>query len=277
MDKIKEKREILIDNKVFTKDDIISLTKLFIKRSDEILVASREIARKELISDGWDESRIKESDTDKGYSKLELSSDDNIHYSFTFNDLADLNDILASKRIIELNFQFWERSLNSRFTVIIKQSDASSSSGSSYVEIKGDDLIWVDQTQKITEDFFAACRNQSNLLRKYSLIIIPLTVLIFNLFLNNIIELISSRMHLFHKWVMTSLTNDWIFVIIVLTLFTALPVVFIYNRIVKLWPRIELQTGKEYQKIESRKRNKLLIIVSIIFIPAVISFLLRIF
>ena len=277
MDKIKEKREILIDNKVFTKDDIISLTKLFIKRSDEILVASREIARKELISDGWDESRIKESDTDKGYSKLELSSDDNIHYSFTFNELADLNDILASKRIIELNFQFWERSLNSRFTVIIKQSDASSSSGSSYAEIKGDDLKWVDQTQKVTEDFFASCRNQSNLLRKYSLIIIPITVLIFNLFLNNIIELISSRMHLFHKWVMTSLTNDWIFVIIVLTLFTALPVVFIYNRIVKLWPRIELQTGKEYQKIESRKRNKLLIIVSIIFIPAVISFLLRIF
>jgi hypothetical protein len=277
MDKIKEKRDILIDNKVFTKDDIISLTKIFIKSSDEILVVSKEIARKELIHDGWDESRIKESDTDKGYSQLELSSDDNIHYSFTINDLADMNDILASKRIIELNFQFWERALNSRFTVIIKQTDARSSSGSSYAEIKGDDLIWVDQTQRVTEDFFATCRNQSNFLRKYSFIIIPLTVLIFNLFLNNVIELVSSRMHLFHKWVMTSLTSDWGFVIIVLTLFTALPVVFIYNRIVKLWPRIELQTGNDYQKIGSRKRNKLLIVVSIIIIPAVISFLLRIF
>ena len=277
MEKSREKREILIDNKVFTKDDIISLTKLFIKSSDEILARSMEISRKELIQERGDESRILESDINKGYSKLEFTSADNNHYSFTFNDISELIDILDSKRIIEINFHFWEPALKSRFTFIIKQKNASHSSGSCYAEIEGEDKNWADETLKTAEHFFAACRNQSNLLRKSWFIIIPVTILIVNLFLNNVIELISSTMHLFHKWVMTSLTSDWVFVIIVLSLFTAFPVIYLYNRLVRLWPRVELQTGKDYRKIESGKRYKLLIIASVIIIPLVISYLLRIF
>jgi hypothetical protein len=277
MEMVKDKREILIDNKVFTKDDIISLAKLFIKCSDEILARSKAITRVELIQERGDESRIKESDLNKGYSKLEFTSSDNNHYSFTSNDLSDIIDIQDSKRIVEINFQFWETVLKSRFTIIIKQTDAKTRPGSSYAGIESEDSIWADTTMKSAEDFFAACRIQSNLLRKFSFILLPAIILIVNLFLKNLIELIGSRMHLFHKWVMTSLTSDWVFVIIVLTLFTAFPVIFFYQRLINLWPRVELQTGKDYLKIESGRRNKLLIIASLIIIPAVISFLLRIF
>jgi hypothetical protein len=275
MEKSKDKKEILIDNKVFTKDEILSLARLFIRCSDVILARSREITRKELIAEGWDESRINEKD-DKGYSKLEFTAADNVHYSLTFDDLSDVNDILENKKITEFNFLFWERALKSRFSVTIKQTDADSVSVPGYAEVEGEDRIWAEETLKIVDEFLSSCKNQTNQLKKYALIIIPLTILILNLFLNNVIELISSRMHFLHKLVMTSITSDWLFVGIVITLFTALPVISVYRRLIKLWPRVEIRTGKNYEKIDNERRNKILIIVSIVIIPALISCLMRV-
>ena len=277
MEKVNEKREFSIDYKIFNKDDLISLTKLFTKHSDEILYKSKEIRRIDLIHKELKESNIKESDLDTSYSKLEFTSADNIHYSMTFDDVSDLDNILTNNKIIEINLEFRERVFDSRFIIRIKHTYSKSSSGSSYVEVGGKDKMWVNETLRIVEDFILACKDQSKFLRKYGILIIPLTILISNLFLNNIIELIITRLHMFSKLVMTSITKDWLFVIIILTLFTALPVIFVYYRVLKLWPAVEIQTGKDFQQIENQKRNKLWIIASIIIIPAIISFLFRLF
>lgn len=47
MEKAKEKREFPIDNKIFTKENILLLIKLFVKLSNEILDKSKEIRHKE--------------------------------------------------------------------------------------------------------------------------------------------------------------------------------------------------------------------------------------
>ena len=55
-----EKKEFSIDNKIFTKNDIISLVQLFVKLSNEILDKSKKIKHKELIQEGWLETNISE-------------------------------------------------------------------------------------------------------------------------------------------------------------------------------------------------------------------------
>jgi hypothetical protein len=72
-------------------------------------------------------------------------------------------------------------------------------------------------------------------------------------------------------------TKDWIFFIIVSSLITLAPAVFIYNWLVKLFPRIEIQTDKDIQQIGKEKCIKLWLIASIIIIPTIISFVLRLY
>ena len=59
MEHTKAKKEFLIDYKIFTKDNTISLIKIFINTSIEILEKSKDNYRKELIEKGYEESVIR--------------------------------------------------------------------------------------------------------------------------------------------------------------------------------------------------------------------------
>jgi hypothetical protein len=74
--------------------------------------------------------------------------------------------------------------------------------------------------------------------------------------------------------------NNWftrylILFAIVSTLITATPAVYISGWLKKLFPGIDIQTGKDFQQIKNERRRKCWIIISIIIIPTIISFLLR--
>jgi hypothetical protein len=81
-------------------------------------------------------------------------------------------------------------------------------------------------------------------------------------------------MHLFSKYAIESLTSDWRFFVLLLSLITVSPSLLIYKRLRKLWPGVEIQTGKDFRLIEKDKRKILLTIASIIIIPALVSYLL---
>jgi hypothetical protein len=271
MKKSKEKREVSIDNKIFTKDDIISLIKLFNKLSNEILDKSKKIKREELIRKGCKESSIEEKDIDNSNSSLELISSDNSTYTASLDQILDEDAIFSNKKITEINLYFTECVLDSQFKIRIMHSGSSSS----YVSVEGQDRAWVNGTIRLIEDFLSNCRNQSTFVKKFQILIIALTILILMLFLLNLIELFIKTQLPFPKIVANLFTKDLIFFLIVLSLITATPAIFIYEWLKKLFPRIEIQTGKDFQKIESEKRKKLWIITSIIVIPTIISFLLR--
>jgi hypothetical protein len=59
------------------------------------------------------------------------------------------------------------------------------------------------------------------------------------------------------------------------SLIAAAPAFFIKEQLKRLFPGIEIQTGKNLHQIKKEKHKKLLIIASEILIPAIISFLLR--
>jgi hypothetical protein len=274
MKEIIEKREISIDNKIFTKEDVISLIKLFNKLSNEILDKSKEIKRKELIQEGWKELNITGKYIDTSHSSLELSASDNSKYTGTFEEILQTNDILDNKRIVEILLYFTEHVFDSKFIIRIEQSKSDFHSSSNYVEVEGQDKIWVNGTIKIVEDFLSNCRNQSMLVKKFKYSIMAFTVLILILFLRNVIELIIKTKLIFPRIMENLFTKDWIYFIIVSSLISLAPAVFIYNWLAKLFPRIEIQTGKDFHQVGKWKPIKLWLIASLIIIPTIISFLL---
>lgn len=277
MKEVIEKREISIDNKIFTKDDVMSLIRLFNKLSNEILDKSKEIKRKELIQEGWKESNITERYIDTSHSSLELSASDNSKYIGTYEEILQANGILDNKKIVGISLYFTEHVFDSKFIIRIEQSKSDFHLSSNYAEVEGQDRIWVDGTIKNVEDFFSNCRNQSMFVKKLQYLIMAFTVLILILFLRNVIELIIKTKLIFPRIMENLFTKDWIFFIIVSSLITLAPAVFIYNWLVKLFPRIEIQTDKDIQQIGKEKCIKLWLIASIIIIPTIISFVLRLY
>ncbi len=277
MKKTKEKREISIDNKIFTKDDVMSLIKLFNKLSNEILDKSKEIKREELIQEGWKESNITERYIDTSHSNLEFRASDNSKYTGTFEEILKANGILDNNQIVGISLYFTEHVFDSKFIIRIEQSKSDFHSSSNYAEVEGQDGIWVNRTIKIVEDFLSNCRNQSMFIKKFRYLIMASTVLILILFLRNLIELFIKTKLIFPRIMENLFTKHWIYFIIVSSLITAAPAVFIYKWLRNLFPRIEIQTGKDLQQVESQKRKKLWLITSIILIPTIISFLLRLY
>lgn len=273
MKELKEKRELLIDNKIFTKNDVISLIKLFNKLSNEILDKSKVIRREELIHKGCKESSIEERDIDNSNSCLEFTFSDNSTYTGSLDQILDEDAIFSNKKITEINLYFTEYVLDSQFKIRIIHSGSSSS----YVSVEGQDKTWVNETIKLVEDFLLTCRNQATFVKKFQILIIALTILILMVFLLNLIELFIKTQLIFPKIVANLFSKDLIFYIIVLSLITATPSIFIYGWLEKLFPGIEIQTGKDFQQAEKEKRIKVWVITSLVIIPTIISFLLRLF
>jgi hypothetical protein len=82
-------------------------------------------------------------------------------------------------------------------------------------------------------------------------------------------------MVIFPKIVGHQFTKDIIFYIILFSLVATAPAVFIYNWLLRLFPGIEIQTGEDFQQAKKEKRKKLMLIISLILIPTIISYLLR--
>jgi hypothetical protein len=275
MEKIKEKREFSIDNKIFTREDVLELIKLFGTLSGDILAKSKEIKRKNLIREGWKESDITENYLDTSYSNLEFIFCDNSIYSGTLEDISDENYIPDDKKVIGINFYFSERQSDSNFRIKIEHTDSDSNSSSSYVSVEGQDRTWVNETIRRVEDFISNCRNQSVFVKKFQILIIVFTILTLNFFLLNLIKLFIRINLLFPKIMNNWFTRYLILFAIVSTLITATPAVYISGWLKKLFPGIDIQTGKDFQQIKNERRRKCWIIISIIIIPTIISFLLR--
>jgi hypothetical protein len=272
MKKIKEKRELLINNKIFTKDDLISLIKLYITLSNSILEKSKEIKRQEMLQEGWKEFNITERYINTSHSGLEFTSSDNLKHSFTFEEIPDAINILEYKNIVEINFYFTENVLNSKFVLNLRYSD--SFLNTSQVLVEGEDKDWVIATIGSLQNFLDDCKNQTAFVDKYKILIISVTILTINLFLYNLIEYFIRTKVMFPKIVGNLFNESLIYVIIVLSLISVTPAILGYRRIKNLFPSIEIQTGKYFLHAETEKRFKLLLMASIVIVPALLSFLL---
>jgi hypothetical protein len=272
MKELKEKRELLIENKIFTENDLISLIKLVIKLSDEILDKSKEIKNKELIHEGWTETNISEKYINTSHSGIEFTSSDKSKYSFSFKEISEAKDVLDTKQIIEVELHFSENVLDSKFVLKLRHSDTFSAS--SYVLVEGEDRDWVNGTIRLLKNFLATCRNQSTFVEKNKILIFGSTILLLILFLHNLVVVFIRTKVIFPKIVGSMFSENLIYVIMVLSLISATPAVLIYKWLIKLFPGIEIQTGLNYDHAKKERRNKLLLLAILIIVPSILSFFL---
>jgi hypothetical protein len=271
MNNLVVKKEAWIENKILTKDDVISLCRLFIKLSNEISDKAKEIKRKQLIQKAFSADTIEEIIKDSGHSDIEITASDNSKFTGSFDQISGDEEFFVNKKITEILLVFYENVLEIKLAVNLKHSH----SAKGYILVRGLDGIWVNETIGLVEKFFSNCRNQSTSLKKYKILIITSIILTLNFFLINLIEIFIRTKVIFPKLMDKVFSDDLIFVIIIISFITVTPAVYFYGWLKNLFPGIEIQTRKDFQQAEKEKRMKLWIIGSIIIIPTIISFIIR--
>ena len=246
MKKEKEKRELLIENKIFTKDDLVSLIKLFIAQSNK--------------------------NTNENHSGVELLSSDNLKFSFSFEEVSEAISILDNNQIIELELYFRENAQNSKFVIKLRRSDHSSNS--SYALAEGQDKEWVDASILAVKKLLETCRDQSAFVKKNRIAIISVTIVMLILFLHNLTEFFIRTRVMFPKIVGSILNENLIYVAVVYLVISATPAILIYRWLRKLYPGIEIETGEDHLQAGKERLKKLLLMIALILIPTVLSFLL---
>lgn len=270
---MREKRELQIENKIFTITNLADLIRLFVNQSNEIGNISREIKRQELVRKGLPELIISEGYIISGHVDIVLISSDNSKYNFSSEEFEEAIEILNSKKITGVELNFSEKISETRFVIKLSQSDSLSDSG--YVFLEGKDKSWINVSMKRVEDFLISCKNQSVFIRKFKIPLIIGIIAILSFFLLNLIEFFIKTEVSFPKLVGNIFRDDLIYYIILFVMVTATPSVLIYRWLRKLYPVIELQTGPDSGKLLRERRNKLIIMTLAIIVPVVISVLLK--
>ena len=273
MNDIIVKKELSIDNKIFTKGEVLSLIELFIKQANEVLDESKEIKRRELIGEGWPESNITEKHLNTCHAGFDLTSSDNIKYSFKFEQIKDASGMLNTMEIIEIEMYFSENVLNSK--LLIKLRHSNNSPGSSYAQAESENSEWAKVTGRSLENFINSCRDQTSFLKKYKTLIISITTVILVFFLYNLIDFFIRTKVMFPKIAGSMFRESFAYVIVILVLISATPSILIYRWINNLFPGVEIQTGANIQETNNRRRIKLLLMALLVIIPAIFSYLLR--
>jgi hypothetical protein len=273
MSDIIERKELSVDNKIFTKDELLVLIKLFIKQANEIHDVSKETKRRELIGEGWPESNITEKHLNSCHAGIELTSLENDKFTFKLDQISNVSQILNTRRIIEAEMYFTENVLNSKLMVKLRQSNKTS--GSSYALAESEKNDWVKTTGRALENFLNSCSEQTFFFKKYKTVIITITTIILVFFLYNLIDFFIRTKVMFPKIAGSMFRESFVYVIVILGLISATPAILVYRWLNNLFPGVELQTGEKIQESINRRRTKLLLTAFIVIIPAILSYLLR--
>lgn len=273
MNKLSEKKELLIDNKIFTIDELLVLINLFVKQASEILNESKEAKRRELIGEGWPESNITEKHLNTCHAGLELTSSENDKFTFKFEEITDAAKILNTRNIIEVEMYYSDNVLNSK--LLIKLRHSNKSPGSSYAVVESENSEWVKTTARSLENFLNSCRDQTSFFKKNKTVIITITTLIMIFLLYNLIDFFIRTKVMFPKIAGSMYRESFVYVIVILGLISATPAILIYRWLNNLFPGVEIQTGENIQNLINRRRTKLVLMTLLVIIPAILSYLLR--
>jgi hypothetical protein len=240
------KRELLIENKIFTKDNLVSLIQLFIAQTSK--------------------------NTNASHSGIELLSSDNLKFSFSFEELSQVISTLDNNQIIEVELYFRENTLNSKFVIKLRRSDHSSNT--SYALAEGKDKEWVDGSILAVRKLLETCRDQSAFVKENRIAIISVIVVLLILLLHNLTGFFIRTRVMFPKIVGSIFTENLIYVAFVYLLVSVTPAILIYRWMRKLYPGIEIETGEDHLQAGKDRVKKLLLMMAIVLIPTLLSFLL---
>jgi len=240
-----ETRHVKISNVVITSDDIRALATIV-------------------------DNASKEKINDKSYYSYSFGAKafDDSEYESTSCDVFRKGGVLETKRIQEVNIYFSEHSTNSRMNIRITHGDSRSMSNE--ITVSGTDSTWVNGVMRQFEDIINNLEKQKTWPKQFYWVI----VIILALGIGRIISFLLFDVIFVHSIRREPATPfiGWI----VVFLFIFLPASLLSDKIVKLWPSIEIRAGKDYAQIEKRKRYRLWILMSLGIIPILISIITEI-
>jgi hypothetical protein len=269
MKELKEKRELLIDDKIFTIEDVVSLIKLAVKASEAIQAKSSGLMQPDFNGASLQGTNTNVKYPETSHSCIELTCSDNSKLSFSFGEIKEAADLLSKERIEVIDLFFNENIYYSKFKLKLRTH------GSSYFRVEGSDSEWVNSTIKSIDNFIESCRTQSLFVKKFRLPVILAIILILTLFQLNMIQLFIKTQVSFPKIVGSMFREDLGYYLVFMILIAAAPAVFIYRWLRNLFPGIEIQTGEDFQIDLRKRRLKLLLFASVIIISIILSFFLR--
>ena len=135
--------EILLEYKIFKKEDILKLSK-------------------ELFAD------YKKDKSDESYFRIILNCDyDNSTYEINNSDFGSKEELLDIKKINNIKIEFDDYKKKNHVSINLREGDKDYS----YMEINGSDEKWIDHKYQKINDIIGSVEPQSNLFLKYGKII----------------------------------------------------------------------------------------------------------
>jgi len=191
-------------------------------------------------------------------------------------DFFATNSILSTKRIKKIEMDYFNYTTSDYFHLIVSQMKYSDS----YFKIKGQNSKWVNGLAKQTEELINSFAPQNNFIKKHKVFFNILLGLGLGVIYMQLISLIpytpteNSKSEwviqlgiLFESFPIIEFIFKYLFGLGV----GIFPATFITDKLVDLWPDIEIQIGPEHTFIEKKRREWLIKAFVLGVLPLVIS------
>lgn len=248
---MKTTRKKIIRNKIFSKEDVKNL---WTKIKSEYDVSQKE----------------------KNHSSLEIEINciDGISYESETDDLLQDGDVIDNKKCSTIGIEYHDYKLNRRISLNLSHGDKY---GNGLI-VRGD-KYWVSGTFDLLNDIIEAVRPQEHWFVKYKTLILHIGAIAFGFFIYTLLDLIpigtNEEPSINILKIRDFLHSNIIFLSLIRTLLFwlqgILPLWWLRDWVLKLWPSIELDFGPEHKKSEKRRRKRVGLFFLVIIIPLLLN------
>lgn len=253
-------RELPIDKKIFSKIDLKKFSKIF---TDELKSCE---------------------DTDAASMKFKFTFSDNSTIETDSIAIFEDDSIIYSEKCIELDFDFYNYSLDKYVNLKIMPEYPTLSK----IRIRGNDDKWIGYITNLFENTLKQTKPQNNFLLRHVLLIRTVLSLFMGyitfmlikpliFFLASISEINPSPLIISLAAIVEANLLISILIGLILILFSFYLIGYgivdsLLTWLLKLWPSIEFDFGPEYLNTEKERRKRLWIFSSIFLLPFLMSF-----
>lgn len=236
---MKETRTINIGRKIFKKEDLKSISKIF---------------RNE-----YQNSYESGNNTDL---KFTYRCIDNITIQNESVKVFDEHGLLDMKKTSNVDFTFYDYTDDKYINLNVTHGDY----GSNEIKISGDGETWTRHISNLFEDELEAIKPQSNFFKHQYIIGAVLSCITAGTICFYITKI--TGIPLFKK---NETPSEAGWIVSSFYLMGSVIVIPLFTWLIKLWPAIEFDFGPEHMKYEKQKKIRLWIVLSVVIIPIILS------
>jgi hypothetical protein len=248
MGAIKETIRIPLSNLVVKPEDARKLGRVLVQCADTLAIPPNSRYEKKFI--------------------FEARSNVDTRYESESSEIFDESGILDTKQIILLRFSFSDYNTDSSIKIELVHGDSSSIGrilGSNNIEVGGRDSYWVNATARTLEETVSEIEKQAPWPRKWAPALFFVAVCGTGMLMYFFLKLLF--VHILHtRFSIEPNVASWVPVIIV-GIGGLFPGLFLTDKLLELWPSIELRMGKEWAQVVNKRRQRLWLFCSLVGLP----------